>query len=164
MAADAATARAIVDDLAYLVLGTADAEGTPWSSPVYFAHDRYRDFYWVSSPSATHSRNIAVRPEVSLVIFDSRASIGAGQGVYVRATAEEVPEDDLAAGIVVFSARSVAQGAPAWSDDDVRGAAAFRLYRARANEVSMLAKDGAPDHRVPVDPTDRPAGSGIRPG
>jgi hypothetical protein len=151
---DAEAARSIIDDIAYLVLGTADAAGTPWTSPVYFAADGYRDFYWVSSPSATHSRNLAARPEASLVIFDSRAPVGAGQGVYVRATAGEVSASDLGAGVAVFSARSVAHGAPAWSADDVRGAAALRLYRASALEFSMLAKDGAPDHRVTVDLTE----------
>jgi hypothetical protein len=150
---DAETARAIVDEIAYMVLGTADAAGTPWASPVYFAAHGYRDFYWVSSPSATHSRNLADRPEMGLVIFDSRAEVGAGQGVYVRATAEEVPEADLEAGVAVFSARSVAHGAHPWSTDDVSGGAALRLYRASATEMSMLAKDGSPDHRVTVDPT-----------
>lgn len=150
---DAEAARAIIDDMAYLVLGTADADGAPWASPVYFSADGYRDFYWVSSPSATHSRNLAVRPDVSIVIFDSRAPMGGGQGVYLRATAGEVPEADLEAGIAVFSSRSVAHGAPSWSADDVRAPAPFRLYRARATEVSMLAKDGAPDHRVVVDLT-----------
>ena len=153
MGPDAEAARAIVDEIAYMVLGTADAAGAAWASPVYFAADGYRDFYWVSSPSATHSRNIAARPEVGLVIFDSRAPIGTGQGVYLRATAGEVPEADLEAGIAVFSARSVAHGAPAWSADDVREAAPIHLYRARATEASMLAKDGAPDHRVVVDLT-----------
>ena len=149
----AQTAREIVDDIAYMVLGTADAAGVPWASPVYFASDGYRDFYWVSSPAATHSKNIAARPEVGLVIFDSRAPIGSGQGVYLRATAGEVAEADLGTAIAIFSSRSVAQGAPPWSADDVRGSAPFRLYRARAIETSMLAKDGAPDHRVVVDIT-----------
>ena len=149
----AETARAIIDQIAYMVLGTADAAGVPWASPVYFASDEYRDFYWVSSPAATHSKNIVARPEVGLVIFDSRAPIGTGQGVYVRAIAGEVPEPDLEAGIAIFSARSVGQGAPPWSAEDVRPPAPFRLYRARTTEASMLAKDGSPDHRVPVDLT-----------
>ena len=33
---------------------------------------------------------------------------------------------------------------------DVRGGAGLRLYRAVALEHSILAKDGAPDHRVVV--------------
>ncbi|HZO65949.1 MAG TPA: pyridoxamine 5'-phosphate oxidase family protein [Kribbellaceae bacterium] len=52
-------ARGIVDASLYMVLATADGSGRPWSSPVYFAHATYTRFYWVSSPDATHSQNIA---------------------------------------------------------------------------------------------------------
>jgi nitroimidazol reductase NimA-like FMN-containing flavoprotein (pyridoxamine 5'-phosphate oxidase superfamily) len=62
----AAIAREIIDANLYMVLGTADETGRPWASPVYYAVAGYREFYWVSSPGATHSRNIAGRPEVSV--------------------------------------------------------------------------------------------------
>ena len=66
----AQTARHIIEASRYLVLATADATGRPWSSPVYFAHIGFTEFYWVSSPDAAHSRNIAVRPEVGIAVFD----------------------------------------------------------------------------------------------
>ena len=153
MSPTADQARAIIDEHAYLVLGTADPGGTPWTSPVYFAVEGYLDFYWVSSPEATHSRNIAERPEVSIVVFDSRIPVGQGQAVYMRATAQEVPAPDLKRGIEIFARRSFAHGVSEWNVDDVRPPAPFRLYRATASEHSMLAKDGAPDHRVPMDIT-----------
>jgi hypothetical protein len=40
-----AVARAILDANLYMTLGTADADGRPWASPVFFAADRYRDLY-----------------------------------------------------------------------------------------------------------------------
>jgi nitroimidazol reductase NimA-like FMN-containing flavoprotein (pyridoxamine 5'-phosphate oxidase superfamily) len=85
--------RTIVDDNAYMVLGTADAVGRPWVSPVFYAAHGHRDFYWISSPEVTHSRNVAVRPDVSIVVFDSRAPVGTGgtRAVYMTATAAEVP-------------------------------------------------------------------------
>src|SRR5919112_6796163 len=144
-------AHGIMDAILYMVLATADASGRPWAAPVYFAHSGYQEFFWVSSPEATHSRNIAVRPQVSIVIFDSRVPVGSGQGVYMAASAEETSGDTLERGIEVFSRRSLATGGVAWTTDDVRDGAAFRLYRATAAEHSMLAKDGAPDHRVVVD-------------
>jgi nitroimidazol reductase NimA-like FMN-containing flavoprotein (pyridoxamine 5'-phosphate oxidase superfamily) len=146
-----AVAHGIVDANLYMVLATADATGRPWASPVYFAHAGYEEFFWVSSPEVTHSRNIAARPEVSIVIFDSQVPVGSGQGVYVVAVAEEVAGEDLERGVEVFSRRSLATGGVEWTPDDVRGAAEVRLYRATAGEHSMLAKDGAPDHRVVVD-------------
>jgi hypothetical protein len=36
-----AVARAILDANRYMTLGTADAAGHPWVSPVFFAADRY---------------------------------------------------------------------------------------------------------------------------
>jgi hypothetical protein len=151
-----ATARQIIDANLYMVLGTADETGRPWATPVYYAVAGYREFYWVSSPKATHSRNIAARPEVSIVVFNSQVPIGAGQGVYMSAVAEEMTSDDLERGIDIFSRRSLMHGGRAWSADDVAGRAPFRLYRAMAADHSMLAKDGLPDHRIPVDvlPTD----------
>ena len=38
-----ALARGIVDSNLYATLATADAEGRPWASPVWFAHEGYRD-------------------------------------------------------------------------------------------------------------------------
>ena len=51
------TTRAIIDANLYLVLATADGTGRPWSSPVYFAHDAYTEFLWVSALDAAHSRH-----------------------------------------------------------------------------------------------------------
>jgi len=146
-----AVARSIIDANLYMVLGTADEQGRPWASPVYYAVTGYRTFYWVSSPDATHSRNIAVRSQVGIVVFDSQAPIGTGQGVYMPAVAEEVTGTDLEHGIDVFSRRSLAHGGAPWISDDVRGPALLRLFRATASEHSVLAKDGRPDHRIVVD-------------
>ncbi|MER6283657.1 hypothetical protein [Streptomyces sviceus] len=51
----------------------------------------------------------------------------------------------------VFSRRSLGHGGRVWTLDDVRGDSGMRLYRAVAEAHSMPAKDGRPDHRVPVD-------------
>ena len=148
-----AIARAIIGSNLYMALGTADPEGQPWVSPVYYTADGYADYYWVSSPEATHSRNIALRPEVSMVIFDSRATIGEGQAVYMSALAEELTDADLGRGIDIFSRVSQTHGARAWVPADVRSPALHRLYRATATEHSVLdpARAGV-DRRIPVTP------------
>jgi nitroimidazol reductase NimA-like FMN-containing flavoprotein (pyridoxamine 5'-phosphate oxidase superfamily) len=146
----AQTVSDIIEASRYLVLATADAAGRPWSSPVYFAHIGFTEFLWVSSPDVTHSRNIAVRPEVGIAIFDSQAPIGAGQGVYMSAAAQLLEDGETAEGIEAFSRRSVAHGGREWTSEDVRPGAGLRLYRATADSHWILAKDGRPDHRVPV--------------
>jgi uncharacterized protein YhbP (UPF0306 family) len=142
-----AIARAIIDSNRYLTLGTADEQGLPWVSPVWYAPHEYRRFFWVSSPEARHSRNVAARPQVSIVIFDSQAPVGTGQGVYMSAVAEELSGGDVERGIGIFSRRSVAQRASAWTADDVRPPARHRLYRATASEHFVL---GPQDQRTPV--------------
>ena len=146
----AQTVREIIEASRYLVLATADAAGRPWSTPVYFAHLGFTEFFWVSSPDVTHSRNIAARPEVGIAIFDSHAAIGAGQGVYMTATAELLEGHEADRGVEAFSRRSIAHGGREWTSQDIRPGAGLRLYRATAGSHSILAKDGQPDHRVPV--------------
>ena len=145
-----AIARAIIDANLYMVLGTADKTGRPWVSPVYYAAAGYTELYWVSSPEARHSRNLATRPDLSIVVFDSQAPIGTGQGVYMAAVADEPTAADLERGIEIFSRRSVAHGAREWKGGDVVAPALYRLYRATVSEHYVLDPAGRPDHRTPV--------------
>lgn len=147
-----AVARSIIDGNLYMTLGTADGAGRPWASPVYYASAGYTEFYWVSSPAATHSRNIAARPQISIVVFDSHAPIGTGQGVYMSAVAEELAGVDVEKGIDVFSRGSVAHGAREWGLQDVQGPAPYRLYRATASAHSILDPAAHPNRRTPVSP------------
>jgi nitroimidazol reductase NimA-like FMN-containing flavoprotein (pyridoxamine 5'-phosphate oxidase superfamily) len=135
-----------------MALGTADETGRPWVTPVYFAPDGYRTFYWLSSPERRHSRNVAVRPEVSIVVFNSRVPIGEGQAVYMEATATELTGDELERGIETFSRVSQSHGARAWTLEDARPPAALRLYRATVFEHWVLDPEKRPDERTPVDP------------
>jgi Pyridoxamine 5'-phosphate oxidase len=144
-----AMAKAIVDGNSYLTLGTADAEGVPWASPVWYAPASYREYFWVSKPGARHSQNIAVRPRVGIVIFDSSVPIGTGRAVYLAAAAEQVTDDDeIARGISVFSERSLAQGGRAWTPEEVGPSGRVRLYRARAFEQFVLSPE---DERLPFE-------------
>jgi len=143
----ASAARAIIDGNSYLTIATADQAGQPWASPLCYAHAGYREFFWVSSPAARHSRNVAVRPQAGIVIFDSRAPIGDPQAVYLTVTVGEVPGDRLGQGIEVFSARSQAHGARKWSLADVQEPAPHRLYQAATSECFLL--DGL-DQRIAV--------------
>lgn len=66
-----ARARRIIDGNRYMTIATVGEDGRPWATPVYFSRDRYRNMYWISSPEAQHSRNIASRPDVTIVVLDS---------------------------------------------------------------------------------------------
>ena len=145
-------ARAIIDGNRYMVLGTADEGGRPWVSPVYYAPSGYAELYWVSSPEAQHSRNLAARQELSIVVFDSQAPVGEGQGVYMSADAEQLTGVGAERGIEVFCRVSVSHGAKAWTVEDVREPAALRLYRAHVAEHWVLDPERWPDQRTRVRP------------
>ena len=132
------TREEIIDAGRYMVLATADEQGVPWASPVWYAPEDHRNFLWVSRPETRHSRNLAVRPRLSIVIFDSTAPIGTGEGIYMDAVAELVDEPEA---IEVFSRRSVAQGGHEWTVADVSPPAELRLYRATATEQWIGRRD-----------------------
>jgi nitroimidazol reductase NimA-like FMN-containing flavoprotein (pyridoxamine 5'-phosphate oxidase superfamily) len=136
------TVQEIVDANRYMTLATADETGTPWASPVWFATDDLEQFFWVSDPNARHSRNIAARPQIAIVIYDSTVAPGDAQAVYIAATAER--SDDIA----VYARESEAQGLRAWSLADVTEPARHRLYRATATEHFVL---GPGDQRLPMN-------------
>ena len=98
-------AAAVIEANKYLTLGTVDADGLPWVTPVYFTPDGHADFYWASSPEALHSKNIATTPDVSIAIFDSSVRIGGASAVYFRARASLVPDEELEACATLYTSR-----------------------------------------------------------
>jgi hypothetical protein len=122
----------------YTTIATADADRRPWVSPVWHAAESVSELLWVSSPSARHSRNMAVRPQVAIVVFDSTVSETAAEALYLEATADELDDDRLPEAIAIYSARSQARGNPVWTVADVTSPARFRLDRATATARSVL--------------------------
>ena len=135
----------IVRASAYMTLATADADGLPWASPVWFATADLREFFWASAPEARHSRNLTARPELAISIFDSGQVPGTGQGVYVAAIGAPVPEPELDNGLAIYAAQD--ESLPAWKRADVLPPAKHRLYRAIATELFVL---DSRDQRQPV--------------
>lgn len=144
-------ARRTIESNRYMVLGTADEGGVPWVTPVWFAQSDYRRFIWVSSPDRRHSRNVRARPEVSIVIFDSRVAVGSAEAVYMSARAEELSGPDLERAVAFFDAAGQAQGlVRRWTLDDVLAPAPYRLYRATVSQHWVLDPDSSPDDRAEV--------------
>ncbi|MDT0406285.1 MULTISPECIES: pyridoxamine 5'-phosphate oxidase family protein [Streptomyces] len=148
--------RAIIDGNRFMTLGTANAEGDPWVSPVFYVADGYATFYWISSPEATQVRNIAVRPRVGIVVFNSQQEPGSDEAVYMSATACELAGADLDRGLEIYlGAAPFGQGPAAF-----RPPGRYRAYRASVTEHFMLCPQasGEPcpthgrtsDHRMPV--------------
>ena len=113
-----------------------------------------------------HGVIASICPEISIVIFDSTAPKGAGQAVYLSATAEQVPDDDLDRALAVYPGS--AEGAARDNREQLQAPGPYRLYRATAYEWSILCPrdtalggtgactpHGVPfDHRVQVQVAD----------
>lgn len=133
----AAHARAIIDANLYLTLGTADPDGRPWTSPVYFAAAGAREFYWVSAADARHSRHLAERPQVSMVIFDSTVAPYHGRALYAVGEARELSGSDLERALGTYP-RPEGRGVTSVTLDEVTAPAPYRLYRATASDLWVL--------------------------
>jgi nitroimidazol reductase NimA-like FMN-containing flavoprotein (pyridoxamine 5'-phosphate oxidase superfamily) len=141
-------AQALVDANRYLTLGTTSAGGRPWTSPVCFAADGVREFYWISALEAQHSRNLSERPHVSLVVFDSTVAPYYGRALYATGYARELSGDEVDAGLAVYPAPNRPGVSPV-SRDDVTGCSAYRLYRATATDLWVLCPR-EPQHPCPL--------------
>ncbi len=137
----------------YVVLATADEDGSPWATPVWFAPDAPDSLdriLWVSWPGSRHSRLIARRPQVALAVFDSSRPSEEAAAFYAVAEAAECPEPALDAALAHYNRRSLEHGLPAFSREDVTEPARLRLYVADLTEAWVLDQDSPVDERAPV--------------
>lgn len=142
----------LLDRNRYLVLATADADGMPWVTPVWFAADGLERVLWLSRPSARHSLLIATRPDVALTVFDSSRPSQEAAAFYATARAGRCADDDLDPALEVLAARSRAHGLEAFTRQRVTGDAALRVYVAVLVGTWVLDQDSPVDRRVRVEP------------
>jgi len=88
MGMDAQSAAAIIKKIEYMTIASVTPDGRPWNSPVFCAYDDNLNFYWKSWVDNQHSKNIMATGRVFIVIYDSTAPEGTGEGVYIEARAE----------------------------------------------------------------------------
>lgn len=80
-----ATTLRLLRAIRYATIATADKQGRPWNTPVFYAHDD-SCIYWSSHPESVHSKNIAKTQQAFIVIYDSTAAEGEGVGLYLECT------------------------------------------------------------------------------
>jgi nitroimidazol reductase NimA-like FMN-containing flavoprotein (pyridoxamine 5'-phosphate oxidase superfamily) len=150
-------AKQIIADNIYMTIATASLDGKPWISPVFFAYDKYYNFFWVSNKNSLHSNFIRNNPKVAIVIFDSKAIEGDGDGVYLEAEASELEDIlEINAAMKVLEKRVTKDEFKIKDMDEVTNNGAWRIYKAEPKVVSKLAEgeyiDGQyVDKRVPID-------------
>jgi len=132
-----AHAHDLLEQNRYVTLGTVGEDGRPWTSPVYFAAEGLADFWWVSSEGSRHSVNLGLRPDVSLVVFDSTVPAYHGRALYAVGRASVVEVDEISHGLEVYPGPE-SRGGSGLTVEDVTGESPWRLWRARADEAWVL--------------------------
>ena len=145
-------ARTTLAQISNAALATVCPDGRPWNSPVFIAFDGYA-FYWASLLDSVHSRNIAVNPDVFLVVFDSIRDDATGHGVYVRAQARELRDaSSVTAALQALARRRQEATRPA---ADFMAPHRHRVYEAVPEafwtNVVRSIEGHTCDERVPVD-------------
>lgn len=135
----------------YLVLGTADEDGQPWVSPVFFAPLNPNRLCWVSSPDSRHSRNIAHRRAVAITVFDSTVSVGQAAAAYFDAQAAQATPDEVDAALHSLNARLPQDKLLAAHDLQPHGP--LVVYRADLQHSYVLVRGGDPEYGNAVDTT-----------
>lgn len=85
----------ILETIRYATISSVDKNGEPWAAPVWYVFDEDYNIYWWSPTEAQHSRNISTNPNIYVTIFDSTLPEGEGIGLYLRAQAGEISDDEL---------------------------------------------------------------------
>jgi uncharacterized protein YhbP (UPF0306 family) len=149
------TDRSVVDRVLnanrYLVLGTADAHGQPWVTPVFFAPLDPDRVCWVSSPDSRHSRNIASRAALAITVFDSTVEVGLAEAAYFEADAAPLMPDESNAALQALNARL--PKAKQLSGDDLQPIGPMVIYQAEFRHRYVLIRGGNPQFGNAVDMT-----------
>lgn len=123
-------AKEILEKIIYITIASVTKDGEPWNSPISAYFDDQYNFYWASWTENQHSQNIRQNPNVFLVIYDSTAPEGTGEGVYIKAKAYELNDKEE-----IEKALSSRHKDKSRQADDYMSEKPLRLYKAIPEKV-----------------------------
>ncbi|MES2006662.1 MAG: pyridoxamine 5'-phosphate oxidase family protein [Patescibacteria group bacterium] len=128
-------AKEIIEKIIYVTIASISEDGMPWNAPVFATYDENYNFYWGTNRDSQKAKNIRNNKNVFLVIYDSTVPAGEGEGVYVKATAQEIvdPQEIEFAHSLLQKRRPV----PYWKLEEVQGNGPIRLYKAVPEKIWM---------------------------
>lgn len=148
-------ARKIIRDNIYITIATASKDGNPWVSPVYSSYDKKTYvFYWISPKNTLHSKLIKDNNRIAIVVFDSKAPEGTGEGIYIQAKAYEISdENEIAYAVKLLYGKMDKTPRPV---SHFTGPSPRRIYKAVPEKfwinIGEYIKGYFNDSRIEVDP------------
>lgn len=148
---DSKRAKEIIEKILYITIATVSKDGQPWNSPVYSAFDEKYNFYWASDQNGQHSKNIAENNKVFLVIYDSTAPEGTGEGVYVLAKAHMLTdENEIRDALGYLDGRVSKQKDPTTRVSEFQGDMPRRVYKAVPEKFWMNGDGDVDGHYIDI--------------
>lgn len=144
-------AKNILETIQYATIATITPDGKPWNTPVAHEVDNDCVLYWFSDKENQHSQNVRQSPQAFIVIYDSTAPDGEGEGVYIEASVEELNNVEKINVIRNRKNKIIVNDATEFVGDSVR-----RCYKATPKRIwinDAEEKDGTfiRDYRVEID-------------
>jgi nitroimidazol reductase NimA-like FMN-containing flavoprotein (pyridoxamine 5'-phosphate oxidase superfamily) len=128
-------AKEIIEKIQYVTIASVTEDGMPWNSPVFAAYDKDFNFYWGTHNDSQKAKNIRSNGNVFLVIYDSTVPSGTGEGVYIKATAQQISEPDEVKR--VFELLKTRHAASFWDFAAVSEEGPIRLFKAVPQQAWM---------------------------
>lgn len=134
-------AKKIISENIYMTIATATKDGRPWISPVFFAYNENYNLFWVSNKDSLHSRLVRDNPQVAIVIFNSQAPEGEGDGVYFESTVIELEDkNEIKQAIELLGKRVTKEEFKVKRIEEVTSEGVWKIYRATPVKISKLTK------------------------
>ncbi|OGG30653.1 hypothetical protein A2973_00095 [Candidatus Gottesmanbacteria bacterium RIFCSPLOWO2_01_FULL_49_10] len=146
-------AQEIIDRNIYCTVATVDADGQPWSTPLFFHYDSEYALYVTSAIDSLHVQNWQVNPRISVSIFDSNTKLKSGNAVYMEAKVAEISIEELPGALEIFYRRThplIVDRQPK-GVSDYSGTSPRRLFRIIPQHVYVIDSRGHPVYKSLVD-------------
>ena len=124
----------------YCTISVCSLDAKPWITPVFYATDEKLNLFWLSENSAKHSSLLETNSLASLVIYDSNASMGAGNALYMSGKVCISPESltDNALSLLREKVGSSSEFSDRYTREDVSGESPWRLYALTPSQAWCL--------------------------
>lgn len=141
-------ARKIIKDNIYMTIATADENGTPWATPLFYAIDGSYSFYFISQLASLHSENILKDPSVSFAIFDSHQKEGSGNGVQGSGKVYLLNESEIPEAMKWYKTTFIEMKMESFIGD-----APYRFFKLITEHFYIQDTEAKVDRRVEVFPS-----------
>jgi general stress protein 26 len=121
-------AKELIEQIEYVTIASVSHDGNPWNSPVFSAYDEEFNFYWGTHKDSQKARNIRDTGKVFLVIYNSTVPSGTGEGVYIKASAQQLVDPSEIKN--AFELLKNRHEAPFWEFEAVQESGPIRLFKA----------------------------------